>query len=152
MPSRKALAEKFNPGASCEPLGPGIQLEDGHRYFRALLGFRFEGERFIATPQRLFRPRGLMLWEVPPRAMLEQCLVGMNHQILVSCDPVPAQFFTMGQSFEQIQKLLKEGVEPVAWSYFDTIPIGCTARVVVRDKNGELVRDCLVGMWGYTVE
>lgn len=136
---------------SCEPLGkPFHKSAHDEPMFRTLLGFELKGSTWEAMPQRLFRPRGLMLWDVPPKAMVSQCLVGNQMQILCSWAPVPARFFTMGQSYERIKQLLAEGVEPAAWPDFDTMNLGNSARVEVTE-NGKPCRDCLVAMWGYTI-
>lgn len=121
---------------------------------RALLGFEFIAGEFVSQPQRPFRPRGLIIWGAPNGATVEQCIIGTQLQIQVSVPPVPAKFFAMGKSYEDVAKMLEQGIEPPGWCTWDAVQLGQIVRLTVRDahhgtlgpNNGiELV------MWGHAL-
>src|SRR6185369_1898722 len=80
--------------------------------YRCMLGFESDGVFWRAMPQRPFLPRGLMLWGVPDGATLEQAVIGQELQVLVSASGVPAKFFAMAKSYEELAKRVDEGCEP----------------------------------------
>lgn len=82
---------------------------------------------------------------------LELAKVGNMHQLLVSYGAFPAKFFSMGKSWEDIQNLLAEGVQPPAWGTWDTCEVGNLLQVRVTSKNGISLgpEDGVhIGMWG----
>jgi hypothetical protein len=96
-----------------------------------LLGFTWTGSFFMAMPQRSFRPHGLAIWGAPPGAMVEQLVVMQDH-VQVSCEPIPARFFAMGDSYAQLGKLIDEGKEPPNWVTWPMCLPGCSIRVGIR--------------------
>ncbi len=110
------------------------------RLRRALCGFEFaKGCGFTSFPQREFKPLGLAIWGAPPLATMQQALIGSTNQVLVSYSGVPARFFAMGDSYEQIAKLMDEGKEPPGWCDWDVIELGQRAAVMVRSREGDML-------------
>jgi hypothetical protein len=125
--------------------------ETRDRTSRVMLGFEWRADLgcYFSVPQHVFRPMGLMLWDLPdPKARIRQCLIGQNLQIVASWSPVPARFFTMGQSYEQISKLVDEGIEPPSWCSFDVVNLGLALKVEIIDSQDRACPTCQVAMWG----
>lgn len=113
-------------------------------------------ERFEAYPQRTFRPNGLMLWgDDLAAAWLDMCLIGCDMQVMVSCARVPARFFALAKSYEQLRRLVDEGCELAGWPSFNTVPVGTRVAVRITDRTGresfgpDRVQACF---WGVTIE
>lgn len=87
-------------------------------------------------------------------ADVETMRVGNMQQLSVSHGHLPARFFSMAQSLEQIVELLEKGIEPPSWGDFDTAEVGNTLVVLVRSQQGKVlgpddgVELC---MWGKAV-
>lgn len=113
-----------------------------------LTPFVGESPVFEAVPQRLFRPQGLIVWGAPAGATL-RVYIGINLEGAVSWSGIPARFFAMGDSFEQIAKLLDAGKEPPAWIEWPDVQVGHRAAIAFdncpQDAPIELC------MWGRTV-
>ncbi|SRR6266404_2943548 len=119
---------------------------------RCLLPFDFiEKVGFQAQLQRPFRPSGVAIWGAPAGATV-MFFSGVDVVGLASYGEVPARFFAMGDSFEQISKLLDEGKEPPAWVTWRALPPGGVIRAQVRDHDhGSIIgpRDGIeIAMWG----
>lgn len=122
------------------------------RLKREMIGFKLEGTYFVAEIYYPFRPMGLMLWDCPPRTWLTQTLVGNTNEILANWNPVPADIFMMAKSFEQLNRLLEEGIEPPGWPDFDAAYPGNRIRVVLVNDEGKPVGNPVrVAMWGFAV-
>src|SRR5262245_26534383 len=113
--ARQSAAERF-----AEELGIGL-----FDVKRAVCGFDYKPDLRLwqAQPLQPFRPLGLMIWDAPIGALLSQAKVSINEQVLVSWQPVPAHFFSMGRSYEEVARLLEEGIEPPSWCQFDTCTV-----------------------------
>lgn len=118
-----------------------------------MLGFDWVSDKrqWEANPQMPFKPCGLMLWDLPPRTMLSQSLIGMDEQILASHAPIPADFFTTAKSYDQLMAQVEAGLFPPSWPTFDSMTPMVHARIVLLDAEAERfhtssgVRLC---MWG----
>lgn len=104
---------------------------------RSLLPFDYDKTSHIwsASPQRLFRPAGLALW-APPGAVIEPVLISRTAQAVCSFGTIPARFFGMGESFEQLCKKVKEGIEPPHWCDWDTVHPGQVVQITVLFPAG----------------
>ncbi len=118
---------------------------------KKLLGFQptLNPGQFRALPQMSFKPRGLMLWNIEPGTMLRQCVISLQEQVLVSTDPVPAQFFTMAQSYEQVAKAIEQGSEPPSWCDFQAVQPGCS---ITLEFTGNRIDHIQAAMWGEAVQ
>lgn len=125
---------------------------NGVEFRRCLLGFEWKGELgFVASVQRPFQPRGLAIWGAPPGAVVQQALVGNDLQLVASFGDVPARFFAMGDSYEQIAKLLDQGKEPPAWCDWDVAHPGMFIRVRLCASGKSqvaLYEGIELAMWG----
>lgn len=108
-----------------------------NRTDHTLLPFVYDSGKKIwsACPQRLFRPAGLALW-TPPGAAIEPVVIGCNAQAVCSYGLIPARFFGMGESFEQLCKKVKEGIEPPHWCDWDTVQPGQVVQITVLFPAG----------------
>lgn len=99
---------------------------------QALLTFErvtSDGRMFQAEPMKPFHPRGLMLWDVGT-LQLEAMTIGRDDQLVVSFGRVPARWFTVAQSFEQLCESVLQGVEPPSWGTWDPLYPGIRVRLV----------------------
>lgn len=120
----------------------------------ALCAFEHNGSFFMAQPQLLFKPLGLMIWGAPEGATMEAAYVGNMMQLLVSMGKFPAAWFAQSQSFEQIFERAKEGLVPASFGSWDTCKVGMLLRVMIESKTGAQLgpQDGVqIGMWGWTV-
>lgn len=118
---------------------------------KTILGFKYDQDRkyYIGNILNPFKPIGLMLFYVPPKTWIRQTLIGNQLQIVAGWDPIPADLFTMGHSFEQIEKLIDEGIEPPTWPEFDSAYIGNLLRVeLIDDDDNPVGPPARVAMWG----
>ena len=88
-----------------------------------------DGRILQAQPMRPFLPRGLMLWDVGT-LQLEAMVIGRDDQLVVSFGRVPARWFTVAQSFEQLAASVLGGVEPPSWGEWDPLYPGLIVRLV----------------------
>lgn len=120
---------------------------------RGVLGFGFAEGQFIATPDRAFKPRGLIIWGAPPGALVKMALLDQREQVLRSADGIPARFFASGESFDEIAKQIEAGKEPPAWVDFDLIEPWSMLRVVVALPQGLGLGEAdglQLALWGYS--
>ncbi len=113
---------------------------------QALLTFErvtSDGRIFQAAPMKPFLPRGLMLWDVGT-LQLEAMVIGRDDQLVVSFGRVPARWFTVAQSFEQLAESVLAGVEPPSWGTWDRLFPGVLVRLVF-DGPADAVQAL---MWG----
>lgn len=121
---------------------------------RCLLGFEYISQTFIGQVMRPFRARGLVIWGAPEHAVIHQCLAGTNLQIVASWPPVPAAFFAMARTYEEIAEKWADGIEPPAWCTFDPIEPGCQMRVTLASAEGNPLGPSdgiSLCMWGVSV-
>jgi hypothetical protein len=100
---------------------------------QALLTFeRMHGDGRVleASPMKQFLPRGLMLWDVGTLQLEAIVLGGRPDQLTVSWGRVPARWFTVAQSFEQLAESVLKGVEPPSWGNWDPLYPGVRLRLV----------------------
>lgn len=143
-----------------EPAGKYIGL---HRPVtrRMMLPFErkedFGGEIFgwrrlyLAQPQVPFKPRGLMIWGAPDDADVTQIWIGRNLQVVAALGPIPAKWFSMAQSYEQVERLLKEGIEPPSWPDFNVVMIAQYVEVHIASKE-KLTDNTKIVMWGFGIQ
>jgi hypothetical protein len=96
--------------------------------------------------QRPFRPRGVMLWDVPERARVH-IFRGTDLQGLISFGQIPARWFMQWKSFAEIVRDLDAGKEPPAWGTWDTFAPG----VMLRLLFDQPVPDAQGIVWGETI-
>ncbi len=115
---------------------------------QALLPFCSEGGGRVlqASPQRPFKPRGLMLWNAGELSV-EATYVGNSEQLLCSWGKVPAAWWSTQQSFEEVCKALAEGKEAASWGTWDHAYPGVMVRLTF-DGDCAGVRAV---MWGVTL-
>jgi hypothetical protein len=100
----------------------------------------------LATTQKPFKPLGLMLWDVGTLGV-EALLTGNQPQLTVAFGKVPARWFTVSQSFEQVVAAMAEGKQPgLGWGTWDQFYPG----ILCRLKFDGPVRDVQALMWGLT--
>lgn len=134
---------------------PVVRIISSNQRRESLCPFEWSaGFCFQAMPQILFRPSGLIIWGAPPMASVEQIKVGNCEQLIVSYGRLPARFFSSGDNFAAIMKLLAEGKEYPSWGTWDTCEVGNILRIVIRDKDDKVLGpedgiELLV--WGITV-
>ena len=121
-----------------------------HFIHKRVLGFRWQGECLIATPREPFKPRGLMLWNLPDDTMVSACHCGNHREVLASQDPVPAMFFATALSFEQVEALLKMNKEPATWCTFSPLQQGTYVKLYLTRDGILLTEDSKIraAMWG----
>lgn len=115
----------------------------------ALLPFelgRGHSRTFMASPQKPFKPRGLMLWDVPHALNVEATIIGNNHQLMVAFGKVPALWFAQAQTFEQVVADRAKGKEPSSWGSWDALYPGIMVRLEF-DGDASGVRAV---MWGHS--
>lgn len=102
------------------------------------------------TAQVLFKPRGLMIWDAPAGAVVEHCLIGINLEIVATIGPVPARWFSMQQSYDQIAKALDEGAEPPGWNDWRAIDVGQAIRLSIWANGAKVGPDSgmQLVLWG----
>jgi hypothetical protein len=105
----------------------------------------------MAHPQIPFKPRGLMLFDLPERAEVTINRIGMNEQLTVCAGVLPARWFAQAQSFEQIAQALDEGKEPVAWGDWDPVWLGQGVQLGLIWPERVQANPIAV-MWGNKVE
>jgi hypothetical protein len=66
---------------------------------------------FTAQPDLYFKPIGLMLWDVPDDAILEQCKVMNREVIICSHGKLPAKAFARAETYEALKKRVDDGEE-----------------------------------------
>jgi hypothetical protein len=113
---------------------------------QALLTFEratADGRIWQAQPMKPFQPRGLMLWDVGT-LQLEAMVIGRDDQMRVSFGRVPARWFTVAQSFEQLAESVLAGVEPPSWGHWDPLYPGLLVRLVFDGPAD----DVQALMWG----
>jgi hypothetical protein len=100
----------------------------------------------VICPQVLFKAEGLMVWGVTDDSYIEQIHVG--HQIVadVCGAPIPARFFSMAQSWEEVEKQVKEhGISGPAWVTWPTNHLGCQTVITIRGPMANAL------VWGKAV-
>jgi len=113
----------------------------------ALLPFEVRGGwTLMASPQKPFKPRGLMLWNAA-HLSVEAMVIGVTHQVVASFAKVPALWFMTSQNYEQVVAARAEGKEPgQGWGSWDAVYPGMLVRL---DFDGPAA-DVKALMWGYS--
>lgn len=119
--------------------------------FEALLTFEPESQYsdhvLTGRPQKVFLPRGLMLWGVAGMN-LRAALVSVHDTINIGCGLVPAEWFATSQSFEQVLKAHAEGNGPGrGWGHWPNVHPGQMVRLLFDRPLSGSVRAL---MWGHT--
>lgn len=123
--------------------------------FEALCPFRIpsvDSDTLSAMPQRVFKPSGLMLWDVPHGATVD-IFVGRDLELVVEYGPIPARWFTAMQSFAQVARAVDEGLEPPAWGKWDVVQPGFFIRLRFAARDGSRLdaRGIQALMWGHAL-
>lgn len=122
---REAMA-RLRP-RSAPPRTPQLRVRTLN--LQAVLPFERESERtLIARPQRPFQTRGLMLWDVGT-LQLEAVLTSTTLELVCAFGPVPARWFTVAESFEQLELAVRDGKEPPGWGTWSTAHPGQIIRL-----------------------
>ena len=77
---------------------------------------------FWAQPDIMFKPMGLMLWDLPHDAELKACRICNNEVVLASHGALPAKVFSRAQSYEDLKKLVEDG-ETLLGEWIESIPM-----------------------------
>jgi hypothetical protein len=125
------------------PKLPGLDLAPDKRQGVLTFTRREESPYFQAECQRIFKPKGLLLWDVG-RASLQMLTIGTNSQLICSFGPLPARWFTTADSFDAVAKAVASGKQPAAWGSWDIVQPG----VLVRLHFDEPVPLAQAVMWG----
>jgi hypothetical protein len=117
---------------------------------RALLPFRWSEyeSAWIALPQRLFRPMGLMIWDAPLTASVRAAVIGTDIQLVAAFGDIPARWFAFGDSYSQIKEKMAGGLEPPAWGDWDAVNLGSRVRIELVQDDGKPVKEARLIMWG----
>ena len=119
-----------------------MKVDDSPR--QGLLVFvRTAPNQIEAHCQRVFKPRGLLLWDVG-RLSLDLLLIGNDLQLMCSFGPLPARWFTTADSFDAIAKSVADGKEPPAWGDWSAVLPG----VLVRLRFDGPAPNAQAVMWG----
>jgi len=96
---------------------------------------------FVASPMRVFKPEGLIIWGAPSDARV-QLFVGMDLELATDVTPVPARWFAHYESFADIVKKLDAGEAPPSWGTWDPVRPGVHVRVLMtaKPRDGEPYR------------
>jgi hypothetical protein len=104
-----------------------------------------------ASPQRPFKPRGLMLWNVG-EIEVEAALIGNQGQLVASCGRIPGQWFATSQNFEQVCEALKAGKEPArGWGDWDALYPGVLVRLTFSYPVDAFSPHVRALMWGHVL-
>lgn len=103
----------------------------------ALCTFGFSRDVWIAAPQVTFRPSGLVIWNAPPLAVVVDVRSGNRLEGSVTPAGIPARWFALGDSFEQIAAKLDAGQQPPAWVTWSVVSRGTQIVIDLRSKDGE---------------
>lgn len=90
------------------------KLQRVGRMWMPLLGVQYPTAHwgtFTAQPDLYFKPVGLMLWDLPDDAILEQCKVMNQEVIICSHGKLPAKAFARAESYEALKKRVDDGEE-----------------------------------------
>lgn len=134
---------------------PDFSLPPTNRVRKMLTTFDYTGAVWSAMPQVVFRPRGLIIWNAPPKAIVS-AFVGTTVQLITSYPPIPAKWFGSFANFQQIAKMIEEDKEPAAWGDWDTVSPGMYIRIqIIADKASDMTNSYLgpdqgieLCMWG----
>jgi hypothetical protein len=128
-------------------LPPGAIASKPKLDVEALMPFEASGgQTLLASPQKPFKPRGLMLWDAPPSLNVECIVIGNMHQVLVAYGKVPALWFQQAQTFEQVVAARAAGQEPASWGSWDALYPGVMVRL---EFDGPA--NVRAVMWGHTL-
>lgn len=106
---------------------------------------------YWAQPQVHFKPKGIMIWGVPEDGDVTHIWIGKRLQVVATLGPIPAKWFSMAQSYEQIAKALEDGVEPPSWPDFDVVMVAQEVRVHIFTRL-KLDDRAKIVMWGLGIE
>lgn len=106
---------------------------------------------YWAMPQLHFKPKGLMIWGVPDDGDVTHIWIGRRLQVVATLGPIPAKWFSMAQSYEQIEAALKDGIEPPSWPDFDVVMAAMEVRVHIFTRL-KLDDRAKIVMWGLGIE
>lgn len=69
------------------------------------------GESHIWTehPQMLFKPMGLIVWGASDQTYIDDIQCGNQSEVQASCSGIPARFFEVGKTFDELKKLAEVG-------------------------------------------
>jgi hypothetical protein len=117
---------------------------------KALLPFRWSEREaaWIALPQRVFRPTGLMIWDAPLTASVRAAVIGADLQLVAAFGDIPALWFAFGDSYSQIAEKMAGGLEPPAWGDWDAVNLGSHVRIDLVQDDGKPVKEARLIMWG----
>jgi hypothetical protein len=78
-----------------------------------LSGGNLRNAFFSAQPYVPFKAMGLMLWDLPPDAVVDSFTICNVEVVLAGSGPLAAQIFARAGSYEQMQKLVEESDEEI---------------------------------------
>lgn len=135
-----------------------LEFPRGRAFAEALLPFRYKPEckgLWQAWAQRPFNPRGLLIWGVEAGDEVTHVIISGTAQLLASWGPLPARWFAMGDSYEQIAKMMEAGKEPPKWGTWTTVEPAMSVQLQLanpHDPARELGPPAVeVVMWGHAM-
>jgi hypothetical protein len=111
---------------------------------------------FESQPQEIFKPHGLILWNAPEMSVVETLLIGNSLELVAGIGPIPAKWFSIYESYEQIWESQLDGKEPAGWTEFHTVSIGMIIKLrMSAHKDFPVSKEAWdkvqVLMWGLSV-
>lgn len=111
------------------------------------LGYR---RVYTAEPQVIFKPKGLMLWGELDDAEVTHVKIGRDYQLVATWGPIPARWFSMAKSYEEVMKAFEEGKDPPGWGEFNVIQLGMHVEVLIDSKKK--LGPTQILMWGLGIQ
>jgi len=117
------------------------------------LNLRGETVIFSGEPYSPFKPMGLMLWDLPPDAQLEQCNICNRESIIVGHGSLPAKVFARAQSYETLKARVENGEELFSeWIAAPAMQVGNRAIVRLKSEIPHGFIHTQAAFWGHAVK
>lgn len=124
------------------------------KIWHSLLGLAWADPYWLGEPVVPFRPEGLVIWDAPPGALVQQAQIGMDHQVKVSHAPVPARWFASGDNYQQIAEAIAAGKDPPGWCSWKVMYPGLRMQLTLMTSDGRPLgpeSGVELCMWGLSV-
>ncbi len=103
---------------------------------------------FSTQPDIVFKPCGLMFWNLPDDAILEICRVCNQEVVLAGYGPLPAKIFARAQSYEDLKKLVEDGETLFnEWISCPAVTPANRIYIILRSKIGSF-SNTQAAFWG----
>ena len=105
-------------------------------------------EVFAAQPDYLFKPVGLMIWDIPEDAILHSCKIANEETVVASHGQLPAKVFARAQTYERLKEPVENGEEFFGeWMDAPSMNPSNRAEVILSSLTGTFERT-RVAFWG----